>query len=294
MKVTPIKQYLDPTFPTHSILDERPELLRLVPRRWQANPVVMTALTTAALLACGWKASAANKPTAKPQSIVAPVFSHGTGEAGFGGIGSSMPTVFIPEDEARRIISNEARIAGINFALDSLKLEGVTVPVTDRFAARRNDNPKTSLQPVSKERSLWIDGTDPKRNISFEYVSKDDFNKWERDYTTTTEVKDPVTGASSTKTTYFFCTVYDISTKDAAVRLQKELTEANPEGVYAVFYDPAITAKQIKPYTEVPPEKNKRLAVWKAMENQANKTAREDLRAQVRDFIKWLKAEGVI
>jgi hypothetical protein len=33
---------------------------------------------------------------------------------------------------------------------------------------------------------------------------------------------------------------------------------------------------------------------WKRLEGEAAKTAREQLRAQVRDFIKWLKAEGVI
>ena len=58
MKVTPIKQYSRPNFPTRTILDERPELLRLVPKRWQRNPVVIAALAaTAALATAGYTAT---------------------------------------------------------------------------------------------------------------------------------------------------------------------------------------------------------------------------------------------
>jgi hypothetical protein len=111
MKVKPIKHYAGPNIPTSQILEEHPELLHLVPRRWHGNPTVIAALAGVCVLVSGCRQSAA-KPAA---SRVAPLFQHGDGRGSFG-CRAVNPPVFLSESEARQVIMDEAKRAGINFA----------------------------------------------------------------------------------------------------------------------------------------------------------------------------------
>ncbi len=72
----------------------------------------------------------------------------------------------------------------------------------------------------------------------------------------------------------------DVSTAAAAERERTAIRSSAASGTYAVFYEPEPQAK---------PSRNPRTqaAAIKAQE-------RADLKAQVRDFVKWLKAQGVI
>jgi len=51
MKVTPLKTHSAPRFPTRWAADAHPGLLRLVPKRWQSNPAVLTALASLCMIA---------------------------------------------------------------------------------------------------------------------------------------------------------------------------------------------------------------------------------------------------
>ena len=44
MKLAPLKNYRGPDYPTREILDQHPELLRVLPRRWRNSPVVLLSL----------------------------------------------------------------------------------------------------------------------------------------------------------------------------------------------------------------------------------------------------------
>jgi len=245
MKVTPIKQYSEPAFPTRSILDERPELLRLVPKRWQKNPVVIAALAaTAALVTNG--CSAAQQGGGKSTvSKVAPIFKHGAGLGTHAGM-TLTPAISLSEAEARHVIMEEAKKAGITFAPDS---STVNVDLPKGFNEQKK-LVRTTIQ---------LDGTDARRSISYEYVSREDVYQWK---------------------------LSKMWPMGAAESLRDGLKAAAPAGTYVVFYDPADSGPVIgdkKGYFDV-----------KGYQKAALAADREDLRRQVRDFIKWLKAQGVI
>jgi len=264
MEITPLKKYAVPEYPIRPEIDARPEILRLLPRRWQANSAVVAALTAClAMSGCG-KSGAADAP-----SRVAPIFEHGDGNGAFGCIAIN-PPVFLSEDEARNVIVDEAKRAGISFSTDDKVLPSVEVPVTttNSSGSRRLRN-----------RALTLDGYEAKHNIGFEYVSVTDFNDWKG-----------LDINGSTVSSYRII--------DAAKVLREGIAKAKPGGAYGVFYDPCVGPMDVEKryeyhgsYGRTEAERKAEYAKLEAMELDL---AREQLRAQVKDFIKWLKAQGVI
>jgi hypothetical protein len=81
--------------------------------------------------------------------------------------------------------------------------------------------------------------------------------------------------------------MYD--TREAATTLQNKLRKAYPHGRYGVFYNPPIYPSEYMNTTV------KRSATELTNSQKlAKASAKQLLRAQVNDFIKWLKSEGVI
>jgi hypothetical protein len=66
------------------------------------------------------------------------------------------------------------------------------------------------------------------------------------------------------------------------------LEQAKPAGAVAVFYDPIVG------YSDVRENAGEEKVDWQAVPEKAKMLARYELRQQVRDFIKWLKAQGVV
>jgi hypothetical protein len=114
--------------------------------------------------------------------------------------------------------------------------------------------------PAPQDRvTLVLDGTEAKRHIAYEYVSDADFDAWSG-------------GARSTVRGY--------DTRAMAAGLREELAAERPAGAYGVFYDPVGSIGD---------------AAW-TRDDKAKPGPRSEqqLRAQVKDFIAWLKAQGVI
>jgi len=249
MKIAPVTHYREPEFPTRAILDAQPELLRRVPRRWQRHALVLTTLATACLLTAdrwSWSADAPAK-TAR----IAPIFQHGDGRGSFG-CDAVAPPVFLGEDEARQVIIEEGKRAGLDFHADVLTLPDVAVPLTPPEGARERKDPKG---PKTQQKPLALDGTDEKRHISFEFISEKDYAAWR-------DKPENYRGFSSVSHVDYLAT---------AQTLHDGLLQAKPEGAIGIFYEP------LPSYSEA-----------------AKEQAREELRQQVRDFIVWLKGQGVI
>jgi hypothetical protein len=70
--------------------------------------------------------------------------------------------------------------------------------------------------------------------------------------------------------------------------LRSGIEQTAPAGVYAVFYDP------LPPYRRAAVEPGKSPPVPPADETATLEQSRAELRAQVRDFIGWLKAQGAL
>jgi hypothetical protein len=278
MKVKPLRKYPKPAYPTRRVLDEHPELLRQLPARWRDNPLVIAVISGACFLlpACGAgttqttaepaaaaaplaTAPAPGKPAVKLAPVIvskiAPVFEHGDGTGAFGCIVVN-PPVFLSEEEARRIIVEEAKKQGIVFTADGKVLDGVDLPLTDEFGFAFN--PKQGSQQTQKG-SLTFDGQDTALNVGYEFVSETDFSAWER--------KDQ--GGWASVSSFDFI--------GTAKTLRSGLDKAQPTGAYAVFYEPAASA----------PDGSYDML-------RAKRLGQEQLLQQVKDFIDWLKAEGII
>ena len=213
MQLEPVRDDRTPRYPTSDYLETHPELLEVVPERWRRNPYVRRILGGVLCLLLAHEAACSGD---KHQSRIAPLFVHGEGRGSFG-CEAVNPPVFLSEAEARQVIQEEARRAGLEFAPGALTLG----------------------------RSQVMDGFDRKHNVAYGFVSGTDTESWiPRSYSS----------------------VQTVATKDAAARLRAGLGDTAASPWIGIFYEPAT------------PEK----------------PGAEELRAQVRDFIGWLKAQGVI
>lgn len=291
--LSPVSHYKEAAYPTKEQVMAHPELLRRIPRRWAGNPLVLTALglvLSAGLTACGTVQSS-DMP-----SSPAPGASEQTGASDFSASDLSHPTVATaadsaePSDEASPNASEplDIPIFAHGTGRGSYGCESVAPPVflseeeamqviAEECAAQGIDIsgektisgtfPATSTLPESISGGesdktytgeLTLDGYSEELGIGVEFVSTDDILDWQAD-----------TGMSAT--------VDEYNLKGTAQRL------ADCTDNVAVFYDPI--AADYQDFTGSNEESY--------MENGKAQSL-EELREQVRDFLQWLKAQGVV
>jgi hypothetical protein len=245
MKVQPVKRYGGAAYPDKPSAAKQPGLLAHTPERWQSKPVVLAALTSLVGMTAAYQTQVAGGK-AKAGSLVAPLFIHGEGRGTFG-CEVVNPPVFLSEAEAREVVIEEAKRAGIQFKAGGPALAGVEVP------ARTSKDPKGTTV-------LTADGFDAKRGVAFVVVSGKDAEDW-------TEPS----GSSIDR--------YD--SKKLAGEVVAKVKKSAAKGVTATFYEP---------YSHPNPDRRD----WEKSRADALVKDREELRKQVRDFVKWLKSQGVI
>jgi hypothetical protein len=167
---------------------------------------------------------------------VAPVFKHGLGQHADSVVASrSKKPPTWSENEARRVVVDEAKRQGVTFILDG------KIPRVEGIRSSR-DGKASSGEAVSEQSGpLVFDGVDPTGKIVFEILTSEDV---------------PDRSDNTDRITDFLA---------AAQKLTEELKTKSGDYVPGVFYDP-LTAK-------------------------GTVADEEPLRAQVRDFIAWLKKE---
>lgn len=300
MKLAPLKHYRRVEYPTQEILNQHPELLRVLPRRWHSNPVVLG--TLAGLLALMEQSIAMAQD--KQSLRVAPIFVHGEGRAAIGG-DAAYPLVLLTEAEARKVIEEEASKAGLEFSTRDHKLRGVDLPITDEFVflekleqqhrkfLREHGKKPANTNNTSKKGDLELGGWNPKLQTGYKFLALKDFQAWER------------------KDNLGRCTVSVYDMLDTARRLQVGLRNVNETGAVAVFYEPVGKPSKDMEYPRPLPteskdgnalskeEKDKAAErasqeYWKQYDATAKKVGEEQLRSQVKDFLAWLKAQGVM
>lgn len=284
--LSPLPNYKSPSYPTKEQIQLHPELLRTVPRRWASNPVVLTALSlvlSAGLTACGTASD-----SILPDSNSAPAASDASGASNQPTSGNSTISAASAENSAGDAATLDIPIFAHGTGRGSYGCESVAPPVflseeeamqviEEECAAQGIDLsgqktisgtfPATSTLPeaVSGGASdqtytgdLSLDGYSEDLGIGVEFVSTDDILDWKAD-----------TGMAAT--------VEEFDLKGTAQRL------ADCTNNVAVFYDPTadddldFTGSNEESYVE-----------------SSRKQSLEELRAQVRDFLQWLKAQGVI
>ena len=288
--LSPLPNYKSPSYPTNEPIQLHPELLKTVPRRWARNPVVLTALSlvlSAGLTACGTASD-----SILPDSNSAPAASDASGVSNSSSSGNSTISAASAEDSTENSASDPATLDIPIFAhgtgRGSYGCESVAPPVflseeeamqviEEECAAQGIDLtgqktisgtfPATSTLPEAISGSdsdqtytgnLSLDGYSEDLGIGVEFVSTDDILDWKTD-----------TGMAAT--------VEEFDLKGTAQCL------ADCTDNVAVFYDP--TADDYREFTG----SNEESYVESSKEQSL-----EELRAQVRDFLQWLKAQGVI
>jgi hypothetical protein len=261
MRIQPVDSYHSPQIPTRDYVDDNPEILNHIPRRWMSDAVVLTALAGTVMLMSTCKNNASQRNTSV--SKIAPIFNHGRGIVTEKSRPRFVPGMMPPptfsmlgEDEAREIIRDEASKFDIHFDTSDKLQKMIKVPTV------------ANKQKTHKKAVVQLDGRDSKRHIYFEVIAG----------------MDPETLRDS-KILLPKIDVYD--TKGVANKLHKILRKESPRGIYGIFYDPIVDHSDVADSTNTPEK------YWKA-DKQAIAKAKQLLRAQVKDFIKWLKTQGVI
>ena len=293
MEIKPVKIKRKPGYPTIKTFVDNPGLLsKNVPFAWIRNQYAATTLATFILCGVGNQSNAQktkpatvvvskvikkNKPaaiqTAKHDPVkIARIFSHGDGSGAIGCMVSS-PPVFISEDEARKIIFTALKEENIDFStINTPVLKFSVKPAVNYFHTekqRLNDKKVITVE-------IKMDGYNVKNNLAIEYVSARLVNKL-----------DPYDEMESS--------VQRIDTKSTAERIRNELIAQGKVNA-AVFYDP-ITRYDPFTYYDESPEAIDRLLSGNApppTSKDHRPSSRDLLKAQVKDFIEWIKKEGII
>jgi len=279
MEIKPVKIKKKPGYPTIKTFIENPELLsKNVPFAWIRNQYAATTLATFILCGCGNLSngqkekptivvvskdikkdkSAAIKSVKNDPIKVARIFSHGDGT---GAIGCEVmsPPVFISEDEARKIIFTALKKENLIFSTTNTPVLKFAAPpiANDCFF---NDKKLKNAKNAKVE--IQLDGYNKQYNLAIEYVSADDFKKFKNDDACMSSVE-------------------GFNTKGAAELIMNELKNQGTTNA-VVFYDPMPRISFMS--TEM----------YGNPEIRINNLARVQLLAQVKDFIEWIKKEGII
>lgn len=263
MNIVPLKQYREPKYPTKERVMGNPDILKTLPQRWKGNFYVGAAFSTLilfSLTACAKNGSGRTSGNEGEGTNTA-IFQHGDGRGSFGCV-SVAPPSFLSEEEAFEVIQEEMKSYNIKLEKNGLTLKGVKVPETKYYLYDSTIN-------STKKRDIELDGYDKEKKIAFEFVSREDYSDWQVDQGIRSSVDD-----------------YDFLS--TAKLLQKGLEKENTETKIGVFYDPMSRLSEEDRKEIVGSED------WSALEKRAKDVAREDLKKQVKDFIEWLKAQGII
>jgi hypothetical protein len=298
MYAGPVAVVVTPGYPTSLAVGANPALLaRHLPANWQQRELAALA---GALLAAG---AAGCEQTRMPTTagsgthaklapgataIVAPVFRHGEGLALTGCVVAARHA-YLTEDEALALIADELRPYGIDLSQRDVPLRGARVPHATEdcydWVGRTRAYRPTQWSHVKAT------GLDPQHRVAVTFSSRDDY------YHVAGPWHERVMG-----------TAYRIETKAVADYFAAAV-QGQRAGVYfGAFYDPllfsptpidypALCELQRKGRSDDPDsvaEAERVQAMWKRTKRMTEEEARDALRAQVRDFIDWLKAQGVI
>lgn len=270
MEIVPVKKYNEPNYPDREKVLANPEILKYIPERWRNNTYVLAALSTLLMLTLtGCESKGTSSEPSSSKAAVAPIFEHGSGRGSFG-CSSVAPPSFLSEEEAFQVIQEEAKVYGINFKRDGLDLTNVNLPETKYYLKPEKEDKdyKSDGGVINSKQTgdLRLDGYDAEKKVAYEFISTIDYESW--------KVKE---GIQSSVSDYDF-----ISTANL---LKEGLSKKNGDNTIGIFYNPMTMMS----WEEIKAEKD-----FKIAEEKTKERAREELRKQVRDFLEWLTAQGII
>ncbi len=299
LRCQPVRRDRRPRCPTKLQVLATPDLLkRHQPAAWLTNREIAAAASVflAANLSGCTKSppapSAVKKATLAPDApaIVAPIFAHGDGRGATGCV-VLVPPEFLSEEEAHQVIRDELSRAGLALADENVPLSQVTIPpryITLEItgSGQGADYVEKIVEAPEEARPLTADFLDPARRIAAVYVSEADYRRlggpgWGR-------------GCWSSATSYDFC--------ETAAFVSDQVRD-KPAGVFfGVFYDPVLSRASVVRWVGQDSTTNANplapllelLSADAERDRLVQAESKALLRAQVKDFVDWLKAQGAI
>jgi len=287
MKPRTQKKYRAPQYPPKLAVLSRPRLLmEHQPPAWARSRELTAA--AALILATGLSAAAGQPDKKAPTTaVVAPLFQHGDGRGALGCVVVAPPS-FLSEEEALTIIEEELSAVGLSLTEKDVPFKKVMIPARqEKYLG--NGQTRTEDVPGSAK-PLLADRRDPDRRVAFEFISHSDYF-----------VLGGVKSAS---------TLQDFDFMDVSSAVADKVQAKGPAGFFGVLYDPITTvnwrdfsaahdSEECKKKYADPDVAAKECArEYEEAREQERARAREQsqqlLRAQVKDFIEWLKAQGAI
>ena len=286
IKITPCRKRMSPGYPDQYSVQLAPLLLGNRPLRWNAVPVagmVLSAVVMLGLAGCkdvprGDSAPVAvadSTPTPAPVATAnltptpapvseTPLFEHGEGIGVYGCVAVSAP-VFLSEDDAFAVIKDEFEKRNLSVREGGGTVENIQIPMVDLNGSTGGKNSGVSTQTGD----LSFDFVVQDRNIAMEFVSYEDMHDWR------------------VKKSTFTVSIYDYKT--TAQALNASLNDASLGNTHVVFYDPVetINMRQVNKADDWD-------SAYAQLEAEGVLRASDVLREQVRDFIDWLAAQGII
>jgi len=264
MQIEKVRTYPVPQYPTAVQFHNRERVTHYLPRRWRCHRLVGQVLVFTALsglCSCSLADPGGERETVPAETreapeadLSVPLFVHGAGRGSYGCV-SVVPPVYLSEDEAAQVIRETALEYGVDFS-GTGTVQSEELPYTNLYTA----DPAGTYSGT-----LTLDGYDTDRQLGFEYVSAKDVTEWQKDL-----------GVYST-----------VSTMDMQGTARR-LTEAVQNT--AVFYDPGVDFAQIPDWGA---EEDWDRAVEEYCAAQKERMT-ADLRAQVVDFMEWLRGQGIL
>ena len=254
IKITPVKKKTAPQYPNQYSVDLNHLLLANKPLRWNAAPVAGTVLSAVIMLGLAGCSAASEHELVSMGTTAPPLYTP------FFEHGKGTGVYGCVSVNAPMFLSEDDAFAIIKdeFAKSGLTVEkgGGTAPnITLPNIVDTIYDSKTETHTGTLDFDFSVEGS----NIVMEYVSSDDLDAWtDQNFATSVSTKDY---------------------KEAAKILNESLNNAYLGSVHGVFYDPAETPQYH--YSEED----------KAADREASANA---LREQVKDFLAWLSAQGII
>ena len=176
MQAKSVSRYDTPRYPTRLEVISDPDLLkRHLPPQWRACAEMAGVVSFLLVANTGIHAgqSPASHATGKP-ALVAPIFEHGEGRGATGCIVVNSP-VFLSEQDAMQVITEELRKHGVTLSETKVTLNEVTLPQSEQRWVMAKGVMSTEDAPTGLAKLLVLNGLDPKKRVAVEFVEGDNY-----------------------------------------------------------------------------------------------------------------------
>jgi hypothetical protein len=289
MEAKPVKRKADPRYPTRlEVMADRELLEKHMPAAWKSCAEIAGAATI--LLAING-CLAQHPHSGNVKAIVAPIFNHGEGRAA-DGCEVVNPPVFLSEQDAMQVIGEELQKSGVILSDKNVNLPDVSIPQHEEkwiWGGIMKMNVQTgSPQP------LVLQSLDPKKKVGVAVAHS--MNYFD------------LGGARSGSIT-------DYNFRQVAQEVRDRVAKDGRNIYFGAFYDPTTAPEEpgpqnkdyysklsnlnneLRTITDPAARKNKMdeiMTLHKQHLEPFKQESRRLLRMQVKDFIGWLKGQGVI